>query len=957
MNEKQIILTAASLLLTAGALFAAGTPLPDNEYNKRRSALEQLAKDGKTEEFRKGIDALRKEELTPRAKNDLLQFELKVRRKEKVRDFGKELALIMELHELQGKLDAWVRRNEAMMCLTQDAALLERAEEFFDVWIKSGKMPPEELLKRRREVCSSWRLRFRNLDKAEECLSRILDDKTLADSVRADLLLEKWNLLRERKKIQEAEALEKELLSDPKIPNDVKMKIFRYHAGVIMNNRKAAPESMDQLAARYLALPNLSPADQAVIFTLIAAKAKALKNYDKAIEYIRKTEVDPSNTARIRAARELTELYALKDNAAQAEAAARAPFALTGLTDAEKIEIQTNLGRLHEWQGRLDDAIACYREVEKINRGEARKLIADAYCTFLMRDRAERLYLDAGDYLSAARLYAARFDTTAQLDRFHARELLLPLLENEKTDIKVRKEIYRTYFFNSIPECRAIRDKYLPMYFKDHKPGSVGLRFSCTYGDYTGVVEMMDIILKYDPESALDIDSNEAYIRCLGYVGRYADAEKRCAEVLTFSHLKDPAVKYRFELLQALLVNRNAKESDLLDAVRKVRAAYEKDFTQKQHALAIVHLGQSALIARLDDCAASLAKLHRSFFKENPKRSYTVRFRETQVDGISDFLGPDRGGVEFQPMDRRYGFLREMLTTDVSSGNRGSFTSNTGDSNQKDVKFTELGVTADVNGLYIILRAWDPRAMEIKAGLLGESAYECYLAAGENQPYVAFFPDFKTGKTGLWPTTYTNEQNRRIHEEHAETWTRHLYLEDGYVTLVFFSWKNFYNKIPEGNDVWELEICHYNRIRSCAWNGQPNVHGRSGWGHLKFDFTPAQIRAIRKNLIFQGLAEYKKQKITNKDGHGILDFWLDNAVGDPAFYETCLKPEVEKLDADAALVKIDMSDADIDRISRETLPWWIDMNLKSSELRRKYLEKRLMSDADPLAALLEKDAK
>ena len=88
---------------------------------------------------------------------------------------------------------------------------------------------------------------------------------------------------------------------------------------------------------------------------------------------------------------------------------------------------------------------------------------------------------------------------------------------------------------------------------------------------------------------------------------------------------------------------------------------------------------------------------------------------------------------------------------------------------------------------------------------------------------------------------------------------------------------------------------------------------------------------------------YDTYKGWNRTGHGQLssfDRWGDPVVGDPEFYEACLKPLEATLKAEAAKVKAEMSDAEVNEVYEKGAKVWIGLDHEIDELRQKWLLKK-----------------
>ena len=92
--------------------------------------------------------------------------------------------------------------------------------------------------------------------------------------------------------------------------------------------------------------------------------------------------------------------------------------------------------------------------------------------------------------------------------------------------------------------------------------------------------------------------------------------------------------------------------------------------------------------------------------------------------------------------------------------------------------------------------------------------------------------------------------------------------------------------------------------------------------------------------MYNALARYNAEK--NIATGGVIGKWKDTELGDPEFYEQCLKPLVEKLDAAAKDAEGEPDDATVLRLFAEVVPQWYDFRYYASELRTKYLSERFV---------------
>ena len=129
----------------------------------------------------------------------------------------------------------------------------------------------------------------------------------------------------------------------------------------------------------------------------------------------------------------------------------------------------------------------------------------------------------------------------------------------------------------------------------------------------------------------------------------------------------------------------------------------------------------------------------------------------------------------------------------------------------------------------------------------------------------------------------------------------------------------------------------WGRKGNCSWNGLKTIHGRSSWGRLAFALTEDDRRQILRSAIVAARQEYDETKRPT----GVCGLWRNAEVGDPVFYESALKPIVEKLDAASARVSADMDEATVDELARSALPAWHNFKFEVQRLRAEYLLRRM----------------
>lgn len=291
-------------------------------------------------------------------------------------------------------------------------------------------------------------------------------------------------------------------------------------------------------------------------------------------------------------------------------------------------------------------------------------------------------------------------------------------------------------------------------------------------------------------------------------------------------------------------------------------------------------------------------------------------------------------------LDKKYGQnLQFLLETDVMSGTR-LIGSNDGISAP-----TEFTAWADRFGFKVLLRSYEKNTAEIRAGFAQPVGYEMYLAPSLEAPYHCFL-DHAAAKDGLLVNFCTQYTGPNDHVLLSAKSVRSSYqiLDDGVAMLMDFPWGTFYGFVPKNGDLWHFETIHW-VAGGMTWGGSESVHNRSAWGVLKWaGISPEATTAIKRALL--PLAADNYRNALSYRANGCIDRWMDNELGDRDFWLTALKPFIaeKKWDADLALVKPEMSDADAVRIFDANAGDWMNIQEVVSRLRTDYLLKRRLGE-------------
>jgi len=650
---------------------------------------------------------------------------------------------------------------------------------------------------------------------------------------------------------------------------------------------------------------------------------------------------DSSNTQKINATWVIVEHYMLTDRIAEAEELVREPLSYANLGPDDVITAYANIGRTLEWQEKCDEAVATYKEIlTKANSGRAKsrvsQLIAGALVYFNRHEEAAQVYRDAGLPLEEAKVY--RRSLTPE----KAKPIALKVLENEQQPEDVRRQAYE-FFMEPGKDDRQIAEKHLAFYMKNFSPGANAGSFwsqarnammSANYEYALRCLEIARTTTAYKDDFLAVLYQ----VNALAGLGRTAEAAKVAGDHAASAKFT-PEQRYQMALTAAML-QVGEQPGEIAKAFRAVEAASAdaRHLDSKKRADLILKVGRTAMIANRSVAAKEIYSVYENLFVPEPKKLYTVTFSETPISGLAAWEHLRVQPVK-QLLDRQFGGDMDFLVTDVATGDRGAGIGSEGAA--KKIRFTELAAICDVNGIHFVFTVYDDRAREVEAKLAGGGSCEGYIAPGQNQPYTCFLADLQSGEISTWPSTYNNERHRRIEKGSSAIRSELAFTDEGYKTYMFLAWDSFYDKLPEAGDLWDFEVLHWSRSVRYSWNGTKSIHGRSTWGNLQFNIPRKGMLDIKRRQIFKACAKFKAEKSTDGKHQGVIDFWKDAAVGDAQFYQEAVAPYVETLDAFVPLVKVDMSDADVELVFRQAVPGWNELRFKIAALRRQYLEKKL----------------
>lgn len=247
-------------------------------------------------------------------------------------------------------------------------------------------------------------------------------------------------------------------------------------------------------------------------------------------------------------------------------------------------------------------------------------------------------------------------------------------------------------------------------------------------------------------------------------------------------------------------------------------------------------------------------------------------------------------------------------------------------------------------GWYLYIEAEEPLIKEVLDNLVDpksparQEAYEIFFAPGMHTvPYYQIFTRTLAETTDFYDWGIPNRHYRSLKDY---TKVESLPLDKGFGTFVFIPWEALYDYLPLNGENWRFSIIRwmpFGKAGGVTWGGQ--VHDTGNFGLLHFEKpSAAQKIAIEKRQL---RAAWFKFLATSK---AATNFWSDDKIGDPNFYDKVLKPEVEKNTAlgESLGKPDDWNAATLQKvgIARDD---WMEFDYKISEMRTDYLRDKLFA--------------
>ena len=443
--------------------------------------------------------------------------------------------------------------------------------------------------------------------------------------------------------------------------------------------------------------------------------------------------------------------------------------------------------------------------------------------------------------------------------------------------------------------------------------------------------QLRELAEKYDVAlcNAFARNCFEAYMM----LGRYDDAHSVAKAGL--ADVKAKGVdKYRLGLAAAIAKVSTSPEG-VVKAVREYDKTAEFKISNKDRVAQLAAVGSVInSLGNREDVVRALEAYRKSLYVPTPKKRYQVKFSEKTITGISDMESFEAPVTVY---DRRYGGSMEFLTTDVTSGDRGSV-----GATKEVLPDAKMKIAADERGIHFLVVCEDPKARDVGLGLAGGGSFEAYLAPGENEPYICMMINPLSGKMTVFNTMYSTFGHRWIDSRKGGgKYKLDSEFRDGSMAVyLFLSWENWAERAPRNGSVWDFENMYWNRAGNQCWNGTESIHGRSTWGELEFELTDSQRAKILKPLVCKAFAAYKAEKTCHGATNGIIEWAKDPEFCEVEFYESEVAPLVAELDKLGEEVKGDMDEKTVLRLAETALPRWSNVLFEIQRRRARWLQKK-----------------
>lgn len=388
-----------------------------------------------------------------------------------------------------------------------------------------------------------------------------------------------------------------------------------------------------------------------------------------------------------------------------------------------------------------------------------------------------------------------------------------------------------------------------------------------------------------------------------------------------------------FALIRALEAAGNKQAPDarpIREQAAKLRSAPLSpagEYTALNEAAGVlIGLGEETAARALIALADSLRK--------PAEKTYTCRYVENAPPGAGGWFGsklledPTAREGRFEEYNRQ---SAAMLFADITAGRETS-----GDSG-KDyyTANTAFHMVYDTAGWHIFFLLGEPELEDRLADDKGLGLLEVFFTPGESgESYYQWITRLPSGQTDVFDWNSAHRHYRYLGNYlKAETATA----KDRIGSYVFIPWEALYDKLPLDGKPWRFSIIRWSPAGGFTWGGR--VHETGAWGRIDWEAPGTeQLLKIKQRIVRRAWAKYNRSK------QELTTFWTDEEIGDPDFYNSRLKAVIARLDAPAKLLAETGKPAagQLEELFAQYVPDWMEFERLAAELRREYLNGKLM---------------
>ena len=575
-------------------------------------------------------------------------------------------------------------------------------------------------------------------------------------------------------------------------------------------------------------------------------------------------------------------------------------------------------------QDRADDMVTALEKAREVNLLEGtRQATNKARSLGGLGEKVDEWWKEVGDVYEEATYFVDK-------NRKRCRDAALEYVMCETNNLARRCALASKYFIteNSPESLSALR----LLGRENIAKGCFGTHDLCTLfmnGAYGRFVDVFEALSKTTnaPGAFAKAPIRRLYIISLGAIGRRADGAT-FAKICAGMNKNTPVDKLKFQIYEAILSGRDALA--IID---------QSPCSRKERMEATLSAARQCQIWDMIEDAEKYSAAYLKYAKPAPKRVAKVAWSDKPIENITDWRALAKG-LETHVCDIPFDVSLDFLETDVATG-RGKPGAN---EDEKPARMS-FQTIADRNALHLFIVVEDREARLVESGYKGGIGTEMYFAPGFGQPYICFGSSPQEGVSWDFQTSYSSVVHKRL--DRLATKGPHFrsevaFADEDYVLHVVFPWDDFYQKLPSPKADWKFECISWCPDGPRTWGGSIGVHNASRWGTLAIDLTPKQLTEIRRGILLRtAKGGWRLSRYPYNVAIDSFEKWADPAVGDPAFFEECLKPLQDELVGYAKRIKPDMTDAEVDEIYEKALVRMKGLKYEIDRLRRDYLARKM----------------